>query len=178
MGKWESILRSAPRHGGSNTGRFLRWHPPIPSDVTGDTDHRQHNFPGDAFCRFGGRGFGFQNYTSREATPEKIAFSVCTGGTTCQIFTMNTDGTGVTQLTDAAGFNTEPRFNRQGTRIVFTSSRDGNNQIYVMNSDGSGQHDSRPTRHRMLIRTSVLTVRRSSSGRTGTTSTERFTSWT
>ena len=25
------------------------------------------------------------------------------------------------------------------TRIVFTSKRDGNNEIYVMNADGSGQ---------------------------------------
>jgi len=33
----------------------------------------------------------------------------------------------------------EPSFNPGGDRIVFVSARDGNQEIYVMNADGTGQ---------------------------------------
>ncbi|HEX9774684.1 MAG TPA: PxKF domain-containing protein [Actinomycetota bacterium] len=56
-----------------------------------------------------------------------------------EVYTMNADGTGVTQLTDAAGQSRYPSWSPDGTRIVFGSSRDGNWEIYVMNADGSGQ---------------------------------------
>jgi Tol biopolymer transport system component len=40
------------------------------------------------------------------------------------------DGTGRTQLTTSEF---------DDGRIVFTSSRDGNDEIYIMNADGAGQ---------------------------------------
>jgi Tol biopolymer transport system component len=43
------------------------------------------------------------------------------------------------RLTTAAGDDVEPDWSPVGSRIVFGSGRDGNREIYVMNSDGSGQ---------------------------------------
>jgi hypothetical protein len=43
------------------------------------------------------------------------------------------------RLTFNAAYDGEPRFNRGCTRIVFTSNRDGNSEIYAMNADGTDQ---------------------------------------
>ena len=58
----------------------------------------------------------------------------------CDIYVMNADGSGQTNLTNnpSAGddvFTWSP----DGTRIAFTSLRDGNYEVYVMNADGTGQ---------------------------------------
>src|SRR6185369_3926713 len=42
------------------------------------------------------------------------------------------------QLSNAPG-NARPRYSPNGFKVVFQSSRDGQSEIYVMNSDGSGQ---------------------------------------
>lgn len=69
----------------------------------------------------------------------QFAFSgCCTGGGTYQIYTMNADGTGFTQLT-TVGRNTLPAWAPFGARIAFMSNRDGNYEIYTMNTDGSSQ---------------------------------------
>ena len=52
---------------------------------------------------------------------------------------MNAEGSGVTRLTTAAGFDGYPSWSRDGKRIAFTSTRDGNAEVYVMNAGGSGQ---------------------------------------
>lgn len=54
------------------------------------------------------------------------------------ICVVNVDGTGKTRLTDAAAADLWPRWTRDG-RIVFTSLRDGNEEVYIMNADGTGQ---------------------------------------
>jgi Tol biopolymer transport system component len=41
-------------------------------------------------------------------------------------------------LTHNTAYDDEPSFSPDGTKIVFTSDRDGNDNIYVMNSDGTG----------------------------------------
>jgi dipeptidyl aminopeptidase/acylaminoacyl peptidase len=56
-----------------------------------------------------------------------------------QIFVVNEDGTGMTQLTDDPGWNYLPAWSSDGSRIAFVSTRDGNDEIYVMNADGSAQ---------------------------------------
>lgn len=59
------------------------------------------------------------------------------------IWVVATDGSGLTRLTGAmtpsisSGFNGSPSFSPDGLEIVFYSTRDGNNEIYVMNDDGS-----------------------------------------
>lgn len=57
------------------------------------------------------------------------------------IYTMNENGTGIRQLTSGPTSyrESEPEFNRAGTRIVFHSNRVNNrNEIYSMNPDGTG----------------------------------------
>jgi len=41
------------------------------------------------------------------------------------------------QITNGPGINTQPDLSPDGTRVLFTSSRDGNNEIYIMNVDGT-----------------------------------------
>jgi Tol biopolymer transport system component len=55
------------------------------------------------------------------------------------IYLIQPDGSGLTQLTFGAEGNNGPRFSPNGKKIVFASQRDGNTEIYVMNADGSEQ---------------------------------------
>ena len=54
-----------------------------------------------------------------------------------EIYTMNADGTGLTQRTDDPADDGAPSWSPDGTRVAFHSARDGNYEIYVMNADGS-----------------------------------------
>jgi Tol biopolymer transport system component len=57
-----------------------------------------------------------------------------------EIWVMNADGTGQSQLTDTAGVNMHPVFSPSGSQIAFISTRgDSGPEVYVMNADGSGQ---------------------------------------
>jgi Tol biopolymer transport system component len=56
------------------------------------------------------------------------------GGGICRI---NADGTGRTPLTSANDW--EPSWSPDGRYIAFASQRDGNSEIYMMNSDGTDQ---------------------------------------
>lgn len=69
---------------------------------------------------------------------KRITFRCCVGeGTTCQnwqTWLVNIDGSGLTALTDNSGM---PSWSSNGKYVAFVSSRDGNTEIYVMNTDGS-----------------------------------------
>ena len=64
-----------------------------------------------------------------------IAFISDRGGN-LDIYLMNADGSGVMQLTHDPSNDTHPDWSPDGTRIAFTSLRDGNGEIYVI-ADGS-----------------------------------------
>lgn len=53
------------------------------------------------------------------------------------IYTANIDGTGLTRLTNYDTYTAEGILSPDGTRIVFTSLKDGDLDIYTMNVDGS-----------------------------------------
>lgn len=53
------------------------------------------------------------------------------------IFTANTDGSGVTVLSATPGYDAEATISPLGDKIVFTSTRDGDPEIYTMNLDGT-----------------------------------------
>ena len=52
---------------------------------------------------------------------------------------MNADGSGVTRLTNNTSSDAYPVFSPDGQKIAFTSTRDGNSEIYLMNADGTNQ---------------------------------------
>jgi Tol biopolymer transport system component len=56
---------------------------------------------------------------------------------TYDIFVGNRDGTGLRQLTTEDGYDAEATFSPTGDRIVFTSVRDGDLDLYSMAPDGS-----------------------------------------
>lgn len=72
--------------------------------------------------------------------PGRIVFHSARTGD-LEIYTMNADGSGVTQLTNAPGRDLEPDWSPDGSTIVFTSARDNPNsvQLYLMAADGSDQ---------------------------------------
>lgn len=56
------------------------------------------------------------------------------------IFEANPDGSNLKRLTDATGYDAEGSFSPDGKQIVFCSNRDGNLQLYVMDSHGKNVH--------------------------------------
>jgi Tol biopolymer transport system component len=55
------------------------------------------------------------------------------------VYVINTDGTGLKQLTTGVGNNQYPTYSPNGRRIAFISDRTGVEQVWVMNADGSQQ---------------------------------------
>ena len=55
------------------------------------------------------------------------------------VCTIGITGIGAATLTPAASKNFLPRYTPDGTKIIFVSNRNGNNQIYSMKSDGTLQ---------------------------------------
>ena len=89
---------------------------------------------------------------SRPSHPDtggKIAFTSNRTGGQDEIVVAKADGTGRVDLNAQGRF---PELSPDGRKIAFSSVRDGNSEIYVMNADGSGQtrltsntvYDSRP----------------------------------
>ncbi len=55
------------------------------------------------------------------------------------IFMADSDGSNVVQLTNSAKYDAEATISPKGDKIVFTSTRDGDPELYIMNLDGSNQ---------------------------------------
>jgi TolB protein len=57
---------------------------------------------------------------------------------TYEIFTAARDGSKVKRLTNHPGYDAEATISEDGKKIIFTSLRDGDVDLYTMNPDGSG----------------------------------------
>jgi TolB protein len=82
----------------------------------------------------GARGFGGRLAWSPDG--KRIAFR-----RTGYIFVMNADGGGWRQLTSTSGTHDdeEPAWSPDGKKIVFSSNRDGNWELYIMDANGKNQ---------------------------------------
>jgi TolB protein len=71
----------------------------------------------------------------------RIVFDTADSPDGSQIYAVNSDGTGLTQLTHlrhgAAAF--DPRWSADGRRIVYTSNASGNDELWTMRWDGTRQ---------------------------------------
>ena len=70
---------------------------------------------------------------------QRIVYTSYAGGVTeTHIVVINADGSGQNTLSDIKGSDEGfPDWSPDGQKIAFVSRRDGNNEIYVMNADGS-----------------------------------------
>ena len=68
----------------------------------------------------------------------RIAFTSTRDGD-YEIYVMNADGSGQTNVSRSPGLDMTPRWSSDGQWIAFTSNRDGNYEVYVMKADGSQQ---------------------------------------
>lgn len=69
----------------------------------------------------------------------RIVFTRDTEGGGSSIYVVGADAARETRLTEVNGFDTQPTWSPDGMRIAFTSDRSGEQELYVMNADGSGQ---------------------------------------
>jgi dipeptidyl aminopeptidase/acylaminoacyl peptidase len=80
-----------------------------------------------------------------EPTATQVVLGVVTGRIAFQsnrdgnneIYIMNGDGSGLTNLTNNPADDSVPAWSPDGKKIAFSSNRDGNIEIYLMNADGS-----------------------------------------
>ena len=93
---------------------------------------------GDPSCLF-----QFIEITSITLSPDGTMFALSMnlgeGYDYAEIFTLNTDGTGLTQLTDNDYWNVYPVWSPDGSELAFLSWRDATLDIWKMNPDGGDQ---------------------------------------
>ena len=79
--------------------------------------------------------------TSPAVSPDgkKVVFAKLSfvDGNEYDLYLMDADGSNEIRLTNNPGADYQPDWSPDGTRIAFTSRRDGNLEIYVMDADGS-----------------------------------------
>ena len=67
---------------------------------------------------------------------EKIAFTSDRDGN-AEIYIMNSDGTGQTNLTQHVASDFQPAWSPTGEQILFASTREGMSNLYLMDADGA-----------------------------------------
>lgn len=113
------FLSGCGQNGSTNTSNLAPFFPePSPTIAIPTQKPQQDGLPGDASCK-------------------KIVF-VLISGENSDIFSTCSNGSNLTKLTNSTSINTTPAWSPDGKNIAFSSTRTGgNNQIFVMNVDGS-----------------------------------------
>ena len=78
------------------------------------------------------------SFPAWSADGSKIVFTSDRDGNE-EIYSMNADGSDVTNLSQNPAFDADPAWSPDGSMIAFTTDRNGRFEIAVMNADGSGQ---------------------------------------
>jgi hypothetical protein len=78
--------------------------------------------------------------TAPTAGAARIVYAAGPGSLDFNIYVINVDGSGKTQLTNNTGTNANPAWSPDGTRIAFSTPFKTGNGIAVMNADGSDLH--------------------------------------
>jgi Tol biopolymer transport system component len=86
----------------------------------------------------GGQGLVAHGKATPPASVGRIAFVSNRDANDLEIYAVNSDGTGLTNLTKSLGADDSPAWSPDGSKLAFRSYRDGNWEIYVMNADGTG----------------------------------------
>ena len=73
---------------------------------------------------------------AKAPTTEKIAFTSDRDGN-AEIYIMNPDGTGQTNLTRHEASDFQPAWSPTGSQILFASTREGMSNLYLMDADGA-----------------------------------------
>lgn len=85
----------------------------------------------------GFRAVNLQTGKLNHAAEGLITFTAADEHNGLDIYTVHTDGSGLTNLTDHPAQDFDSVWSPDGSRIAFVSNRDGNEDIYLMNADGS-----------------------------------------
>jgi len=80
---------------------------------------------------------------------KKIVFETSIAGF-YQLFLMNPDGSGVTQITHDAATHDTPAWSPDGRKIAYASDKTGHSAIYTINPDGSGEERISDDKHEYI----------------------------
>jgi TolB protein len=80
-----------------------------------------------------------KNYANELTVGTQFFENIPGGDYAGEIYVMNADGTGQTNISNNPAFDHGPSWSPDGTKIIFASDRDAitNRDLYVMNADGS-----------------------------------------
>ncbi len=81
--------------------------------------------------------FVFSDLVSAHPQYGKIIFSSMRDGNS-EIYTSNTDGTGLIRLTSNSRYDADPSYSSDGSKIVYHVIGSNCDEIFVMNADGTG----------------------------------------
>jgi Tol biopolymer transport system component len=124
---------SEPNNNGGNEDRLIFWGNP---GVNSGDGKKWNDAPGN----FLAPGYLVEYVPAIVAEPGIIAFYRGPAFSE-EIFVMNSDGSDQTNISNNEDSDADPSFSPDGSKIAFTSFRDGNYEIYVMNADGSDQEN-------------------------------------
>jgi Tol biopolymer transport system component len=126
---------TAPYNGPSLTNAIV-----LVSDRTGQEEIYSMNADGSDIHQLTTTG-GFKSFPAVSPDGRFIVFTsgLIEADERTALIRINADGTGLTHLTDSTRLDYQATWSPDGSQIAFSTTRDGNNEIYVMSSSGFKQ---------------------------------------